>query len=71
MSKATKKDIKMDIEKLEKRIHNLELAFVAYTTITQDLLPPAYAEEVDNMMQDFYGCTKSLGGYVKKGFEQD
>ena len=48
---------------LDKRITNLELALLAYNSLTYDLLPPEAQTDVNDMMEDFFNNSKSVGGF--------
>jgi hypothetical protein len=58
------------MEDLEKRIANLEFAFVALHALTADLLPPSYADDAERMMKDFFDGTESLGGFKNPTFHK-
>lgn len=59
-----------EIEILAHRLHNLEVAFMAYKALTDDVLPPAYAEEVDRMFQEFFEASQDLGAFQQTEFRR-
>jgi len=49
----------------EARLHNLEVAFMAYYSLTVDLLPPDWQESVGQMMEDYFEASEKHGGFKK------
>lgn len=56
---------------LEQRLHNLEVAFMAYIEITKDLLPPAAQESVDNMCEDFLEADMHTNAFCSSFFKDN
>ena len=56
-------DNKDYIEKLEKRIHNLEVAFMTMIALSEDHCAPALARDLDSVGHNLYTSCESLGGY--------
>ena len=52
-----------EIEKLEARISNLEIALHALYAIIRDILPPAINEDACNMLQTHYLLSSELDGF--------
>lgn len=50
-----------DIERLEKRLHNTEVALYALWVLLEDLQPPEYANDIGEMMSQYSDANKSLG----------
>lgn len=48
-------------EKLEARLINLETAFMAYSALTIDLLPPGAQQSTHNMIKDLFDSAITLG----------
>ena len=46
---------------LEKRLANTEKALVALWSLIQDTLPPAYQEDTDKMMEEYFNANCKLG----------
>lgn len=41
-------------EELEIRVHNLEVALIAYISVTMDLLPPNYIDGIDSIARELF-----------------
>ncbi len=52
----------------EQRIHNLEVALAALSTLLHDTLPPSYADDINLMMNDFFNGSESLGAFKDRMF---
>lgn len=51
------------ITNLEKRIHNLEVAILALSGLSQDTLPPAYSDDMHGVSEDLFNHSRELGGF--------
>lgn len=47
-------------EELKARIHNLEVLLFGYITITKDLLPPSFQEDVDHIFSCAYDASSTF-----------
>lgn len=57
------------MKNIEERLHNTDQALMSLVAILQDVLPPAYSDDVTVMMSRFYDANVSLGSvYTGDGF---
>lgn len=50
---------------IEKRLVNTETALVALWSLLEDTFPPAYADSVATMMEEYFDANKSLGSVFR------
>ena len=50
-----------EIEKLEARIHNLEISLMSFARVSMQLMPADYAKDVDSVMGLFDFAAIELG----------
>lgn len=68
-----------EIERLEKRIHNLEMISITMARFIEELLPRGNGREddgpvkddMDRMFGEFFGHSETLGGFKDKAFKDD
>ena len=53
---------------LEKRLQNTERALIDLWTLLKDTVPPAYADNIDDMMGEYFEANTELGGDFDAGF---
>ncbi len=58
---------------IEKRLQNTERALIGLWSLMQDTMPPAYAQDIDAMINDYFDANAGLGsdlgltnGFIKK-----
>ncbi|MCK4503389.1 MAG: hypothetical protein KAU22_10165 [Desulfuromonadales bacterium] len=51
------------------RVHNLEIALTALCALITDTLPPAYAENVNDMMGQFFDNSAKIGAFEIDDFK--
>lgn len=49
------------MDTLEKRLRNTELALLAMWSLMKDTMPPAYQEDIDKMINEYYDANAALG----------
>lgn len=52
----------------EDRLHNLEVAFLAYVALTKDLLPPEYQKTTHEMLEEYFAASSTLGAEFTNRF---
>jgi hypothetical protein len=57
-----------DIEILEARVHNLELALHIMISVVREMAPPALQDTISQMSLDHFDSSKSLGGFDSVAF---
>ena len=53
------------IERLEKRVHNLELSMLRIVSLIVDVGPVAYAEDISDAGDELYDAAVSLGATLE------
>lgn len=59
-----------DIEILEKRVANLERVVFGLWSIIEDIQPPYIQDGGNEIMQDFFSSSLSLGGFRSFEFQE-
>lgn len=56
---------------LEKRLLNTEKALLALWALMRDTMPPAYQDDIDRMVNEYFDANNALGAIfdLTKGFD--
>ena len=46
---------------IEKRLQNTERALIALWSLMKDTMPPAYQEDIDRMVNEYFDANSALG----------
>ena len=57
-----------EIEELQKRLHNVEIAIVALHGLIQTSMTAETSETTDRMMTDFFNASEKLGAFQHNEF---
>lgn len=61
-----------EIERLEARLHNLEVLVAGLSLIMEDILPRHASESVDKLYRDYWDLNVTLDGFAStSGFRGD
>ena len=61
--------MKEDINKLEQRITNLEVALAGLWALLKDLQPPETQIDVQRMLEEHFTASSCLGGFRRANFD--